>query len=44
MSEVHADLQLAYPGFQLDVSLRLPGSGVSVLLGPSGCGKTTVLR
>ncbi len=32
------------PGFSLDVSLRLPGQGVSVLLGPSGCGKTTVLR
>ena len=44
MSEVHADLQLSYPGFELNVSLRLPGSGVSVLLGPSGCGKTTVLR
>ena len=44
MSEVQADLRLAYPGFSLDVSLRLPGQGVSVLLGPSGCGKTTVLR
>ncbi|MBI2734580.1 MAG: molybdenum ABC transporter ATP-binding protein [Aquabacterium sp.] len=44
MSEIQADLQLAYPGFALDVSLRLPGKGVSVLLGPSGCGKTTVLR
>ncbi len=44
MSEVQADLQLAYPGFALNVSLRLPGKGVSVLLGPSGCGKTTVLR
>jgi molybdate transport system ATP-binding protein len=44
MSEVHADLQLSYPGFDLSVSLRLPGAGVSVLLGPSGCGKTTVLR
>jgi molybdate transport system ATP-binding protein len=44
MSELKADLQLAYPEFALDVSLRLPGQGVSVLLGPSGCGKTTVLR
>jgi molybdate transport system ATP-binding protein len=41
---IHADLALAYPGFSLDVMLRLPGRGVSVLLGPSGCGKTTVLR
>ncbi|WP_374317122.1 molybdenum ABC transporter ATP-binding protein [Aquabacterium sp.] len=44
MSEVQADLQLDYPGFALNVSLRLPGKGVSVLLGPSGCGKTTILR
>jgi molybdate transport system ATP-binding protein len=33
-----------YPGFELDVSLHLPGQGVSVLFGPSGCGKTTILR
>jgi len=44
MSEVIADLSLRYPGFALDVALRLPGEGVSVLFGPSGCGKTTVLR
>lgn len=44
MSEILADLKLTYAGFSLDVSLRLPGKGVSVLLGPSGCGKTTVLR
>jgi molybdate transport system ATP-binding protein len=30
--------------FTLDVDLRLPSSGVSVLFGPSGCGKTTLLR
>jgi molybdate transport system ATP-binding protein len=42
--DLHADLALAYPGFDLHVKLRLPGRGVSVLLGPSGCGKTTVLR
>lgn len=44
MAEILADLQVRYPGFDLDVSLALPGQGVSVLLGPSGCGKTTVLR
>jgi molybdate transport system ATP-binding protein len=44
MVELHAELKLAHGPFQLDVALRLPGSGVSVLLGPSGCGKTTVLR
>lgn len=31
-------------GFTLDVDLRLPQGGVTVLFGPSGCGKTTVLR
>jgi molybdate transport system ATP-binding protein len=41
---IEADLRLSRPGFSLDVKLRLPGRGVSVLLGPSGCGKTTVLR
>ena len=41
---IEADLRVRHPGFSLDVSLRLPAQGVSVLLGPSGCGKTTVLR
>lgn len=41
---IEADLRVQHPGFTLDVSLRLPLHGVSVLLGPSGCGKTTVLR
>lgn len=31
-------------GFELDVALRLPARGVSVVFGPSGCGKTTLLR
>jgi molybdate transport system ATP-binding protein len=44
MSLIQADFKLTYAGFDLDVVLRLPGSGVSVLFGPSGCGKTTVLR
>lgn len=44
MNQIKADLQLAFTGFDLDVSLSLPGSGVTVLFGPSGCGKTTVLR
>lgn len=29
--------------FQLDLSLKLPGGKLSVILGPSGCGKTTLL-
>lgn len=41
---IEARLQLPRGGFELDVDLRLPGEGVSVLFGPSGCGKTTVLR
>jgi molybdate transport system ATP-binding protein len=44
MAELQADLRMRHAGFELDVSLRLPASGVSVLFGPSGCGKTTVLR
>ncbi|HEX5373895.1 MAG TPA: molybdenum ABC transporter ATP-binding protein [Aquabacterium sp.] len=44
MNEVTADLRLTRSTFELDVSLRLPGQGVSVLFGPSGCGKTTILR
>ncbi|TDP88609.1 molybdate transport system ATP-binding protein [Aquabacterium commune] len=50
MNAIEADLSVQHPGlggqpgFSLDVALRLPGQGVSVLLGPSGCGKTTVLR
>ncbi|MBK24644.1 MAG: molybdenum ABC transporter ATP-binding protein [Halobacteriovorax sp.] len=30
--------------FILDLDLRLPSSGISVIFGPSGCGKTTLLR
>lgn len=41
---IQASLRLALAGFELDVNLRLPAAGVSVLWGPSGCGKTTVLR
>jgi len=37
-------LRLPREGFTLDVDLRLPGQGVTVLFGPSGCGKTTLLR
>lgn len=39
-----ARFRLAYPGFALDVDLRLPARGVSALFGPSGSGKTTLLR
>lgn len=41
---IHARLQVAWPGFDLDVDLHLPGRGVSALFGHSGSGKTTCLR
>ena len=41
---IEARFELAYPGFSLDVDLRLPGQGVTALFGPSGCGKTSLLR
>jgi molybdate transport system ATP-binding protein len=39
-----ASLQLHYPDFSLDVDVRFPASGVSVLFGHSGSGKTSLLR
>lgn len=39
-----ARFQCAFPGFELDVDLELPGTGITALFGHSGCGKTTVLR
>jgi molybdate transport system ATP-binding protein len=41
---IHARFSLAYPGFALDVDMRLPARGVTALFGPSGSGKTTLLR
>lgn len=37
-------VQHAFTGFSLDVDLKLPGRGVTVLFGHSGSGKTTLLR
>ena len=37
-------LQLTRGDFRLDVELRLPARGTSVVFGPSGCGKSTLLR
>lgn len=42
--DIQARFQLAYPGFNLDVDLNLPGKGVTALFGHSGSGKTTLLR
>jgi len=41
---IEARLRMKHPGFTLDVSLELPGRGVSALFGPSGSGKTSCLR
>jgi molybdate transport system ATP-binding protein len=42
--ELQVRLSLPRADFTLDVDLRLPASGISVLFGPSGSGKTSVLR
>jgi molybdate transport system ATP-binding protein len=42
--ELQVRLRLPRPDFLLDVDLRLPGSGITVLFGPSGSGKTSILR
>lgn len=41
---IHANFQLNYGDFQLNVDLHLPSSGITVLFGSSGSGKTTLLR
>jgi len=37
-------LRLTRAGFELDVDLTLPATGITALFGPSGSGKTTLLR
>jgi molybdate transport system ATP-binding protein len=41
---VLAQLSLSRQGFSLNVTLDLPGRGISALFGPSGSGKTSLLR
>lgn len=46
---ISAQFKLTYPrqkgkGFTLDVSLKIPASGVTAIFGSSGCGKTSLLR
>lgn len=44
MSEIRAVFKRVAGDFTLDVSLSLPGRGVTAVFGPSGSGKTTILR
>ncbi|WP_028995738.1 molybdenum ABC transporter ATP-binding protein [Azonexus hydrophilus] len=44
MESIEARFKLDWPGFSLDVDIRLPGRGVTALFGHSGSGKTTLLR
>lgn len=44
MQDIAVACKIDWPGFALDVDLRLPGRGVTALFGPSGSGKTTLLR
>jgi len=44
MTALVARFRHCYPGFGLDVDVRLPARGVTALFGPSGSGKTTLLR
>ena len=41
---IELQLQLQRAAFSLDLALRLPINGVTVVFGPSGCGKSTLLR
>jgi len=44
MRAINAHFNADHGDFTLDITLSLPGKGVSALFGPSGSGKTTCLR
>jgi len=44
MTDMVARFKHNYPGFGLDIDVRLPSRGVTALFGPSGSGKSTLLR
>ena len=44
MNGLHARIQVAFDGFDLDADLALPPRGATALFGASGSGKTTCLR
>ena len=39
-----AAFKVDYPGFNLDIDLQLPASGITVVYGPAGSGKTNLIR
>lgn len=41
---IHAKFKVDRVNFSLDVDIKMPGLGITVLFGPSGSGKTTLLR
>jgi len=41
---ITASFRRTFSGFSLDVSLAVPGRGVTAIFGPSGSGKTSLLR
>ncbi len=41
---IEVRIRVPREGFDLDVDITIPDSGVTALFGPSGCGKTTLLR
>ena len=41
---ITASFKIQKSGFRLDLSLDLPGDGITGIFGPSGSGKTTLLR
>ena len=44
MGGIEACFHIEWPGFTLDVDLKLPARGVTAFFGHSGSGKTTLLR
>lgn len=44
MATLEVKICHSYPGFNLDVDLQLPATGVTAIMGPSGSGKTSLLR
>lgn len=44
LTELHIDVDLAYPDFALKLAHSFPMEGITALFGQSGCGKSTLLR